>query len=103
MNAALTQASVALQDRFNETYDFDVGGMTCASCVGRVGRALKRVPGVRDASVNLATERASVTLQDRVEKDALVRAIVDAGYTASEHVDAAPAKEAMPPRIAMVT
>ena len=96
MNAALTQASVALQDRFDETYDFDVGGMTCASCVGRVERALKRVPGVRDASVNLATERASVTLQDRVEKDALVRAIADAGYTANEHVDAAPAREASP-------
>jgi Cu+-exporting ATPase len=93
MNASLTQASVALQERFNETYDFDVGGMTCASCVGRVERALKRVPGVRDASVNLATERASVTLQDRVDKDVLIRAIADAGYTASEHAEVAPATD----------
>jgi Cu+-exporting ATPase len=93
MNASLTQASIALQERFHETYDFDVGGMTCASCVGRVERALKRVPGVRDASVNLATERASVTLQDRVDKDVLIRAIADAGYTASEHAEVAPATD----------
>src|SRR5437667_73620 len=37
-----------------------VEGMTCASCVGRVERALKAVPGVTEAIVNLATERASV-------------------------------------------
>ncbi|UUZ46831.1 heavy-metal-associated domain-containing protein [Massilia sp. B-10] len=38
----------------------DVGGMTCASCAGRVEKALRAVPGVSDASVNLATERATV-------------------------------------------
>ena len=43
-----------------ETYDFGVGGMTCASCVAHVEKALKSVPGVIEASVNLATERASV-------------------------------------------
>ena len=37
-----------------------IDGMTCASCVGRVERALRGVPGVIDASVNLATERARV-------------------------------------------
>ena len=37
-----------------------IGGMTCAACVGRVERALKRTPGVAEAAVNLATERASV-------------------------------------------
>ena len=37
-----------------------VGGMTCASCVAHVEKALKAVPGVLEASVNLATERASV-------------------------------------------
>ena len=35
--------------------DIGIGGMTCASCVGRVEKALKRVPGVQDANVNLAT------------------------------------------------
>src|SRR3954452_32340 len=43
-----------------EEIDLGVGGMTCASCVGRVERALKRVPGVVSAEVNLATERARV-------------------------------------------
>ena len=41
--------------------EFPVTGMTCASCVNRVEKALKKVPGVLDASVNLATEQASVT------------------------------------------
>ena len=40
---------------------FDIGGMTCASCVGRVEKALKRVDGVVAASVNLANETAVVT------------------------------------------
>ncbi|WP_176118532.1 heavy-metal-associated domain-containing protein, partial [Burkholderia stagnalis] len=40
--------------------ELDIGGMTCASCVGRVEKALANVPGVAHASVNLATERASV-------------------------------------------
>ena len=41
---------------------FRVEGMTCANCVGRVERALKRVPGVRDVAVNLATAKASVVI-----------------------------------------
>ena len=43
------------------TLDLGVGGMTCASCVSRVERALKKVPGVTDATVNLATESARVS------------------------------------------
>ena len=41
--------------------DLGVGGMTCASCVARVERAVRKVPGVQDASVNLATESVRVT------------------------------------------
>ena len=41
--------------------DLGVGGMICASCVARVERALKKVPGVQQAAVNLATESARVT------------------------------------------
>src|SRR3712207_4196182 len=60
---------------------FGVAGMTCASCVGRVERALKKVPGVLDASVNLATERATVEyLAGEVEARDLERAVGGAGY-----------------------
>ncbi|CAH2604306.1 Copper-exporting P-type ATPase [Rhodovastum atsumiense] len=57
------------------TLDISVTGMTCASCAGRVERALRRVPGVTEATVNLATERARITgtpdpraVTDAVEK-----------------------------------
>ncbi|MFC6048312.1 copper ion binding protein, partial [Methylobacterium hispanicum] len=43
-----------------QAVELSIEGMTCASCVGRVERALKAVPGVAEATVNLATERASV-------------------------------------------
>ena len=56
-----------------------VEGMTCASCVGRVERALKKVPGVSDAAVNLATERADVTV-DGADRASLIAAIEKAGY-----------------------
>ncbi|MBA3911210.1 MAG: copper-translocating P-type ATPase [Rhodobacter sp.] len=57
----------------------DIEGMTCASCVGRVERALQAVPGVRTAAVNLATERAEVR-GPALDRSALVKAIEDAGY-----------------------
>ena len=69
------------------TLDVGVGGMTCASCVGRVERALKKLPGVESAAVNLATESARVTwkpeekTQPATHMAALVsRAVRDAGY-----------------------
>ncbi|WP_193075113.1 heavy metal translocating P-type ATPase [Pseudomonas sp. FME51] len=55
-------------------------GMTCGSCVARVERALKAVPGVSEAKVNLATER--VTVHGTAAADALVTAIKNAGYSA---------------------
>ncbi|HEY5878363.1 MAG TPA: heavy metal translocating P-type ATPase [Nakamurella sp.] len=62
----------------------DVGGMTCASCVGRVERALHKIDGVNDAQVNLATEVATVSFDPtRVDTDDLVRAVTRAGYTAT--------------------
>jgi Au+-exporting ATPase len=57
-----------------------VVGMTCASCVGRVEKALTRVEGVTAAHVNLATERADIALHGPVDRRALVAAIEDAGY-----------------------
>eukprot|EP00435_Cladocopium_sp_Y103_P035992 s493_g9.t1 len=72
------------------TLHFEVLGMTCASCVGTVERALKSVPGVADAQVNLLAESATVRLTEAVpEKDldsmaeALQAAVEAAGYQAS--------------------
>ncbi|MFH0132910.1 heavy metal translocating P-type ATPase [Variovorax sp. VaC1] len=63
------------------TLDLSVGGMTCASCVMRVERALKNVPGVQDVSVNLATESARVVTTDSGDMDVrLRRAVRAAGY-----------------------
>ena len=59
-----------------------VQGMTCASCVLRVEKSLKAVPGVQDASVNLATEQATVQAAPGVAADALVAAVKKAGYDA---------------------
>jgi heavy metal translocating P-type ATPase len=57
---------------------FGITGMTCAACAGRVERALKTVPGVTSASVNLATERAEVA--GEVPMTALIGAVEKAGY-----------------------
>jgi Cu+-exporting ATPase len=61
--------------------------MTCASCVGRVERAIRAVPGVAEASVNLATERAEVRFREAAEPLAVVEAIRGAGYTTAEESD----------------
>lgn len=66
--------------------DLSIGGMTCASCSGRVERALRKVPGVQQATVNLATESARVQVAlpaggDLAAMDALLRRTVrNAGY-----------------------
>src|SRR5882672_12602318 len=63
--------------------DLVVTGMTCASCVASVEDALRGVAGVREADVNLATERARVEMDpSRADDAALVRAIERAGYGA---------------------
>ncbi|HKT65375.1 MAG TPA: heavy metal translocating P-type ATPase [Burkholderia sp.] len=63
--------------------EFDIGGMTCASCAGRVEKALAAVPGVARATVNLATERASVHGAGALDAATLIAAITAAGYRAS--------------------
>ncbi|WP_036166238.1 heavy metal translocating P-type ATPase [Massilia sp. 9096] len=61
--------------------EFDIEGMTCASCVARVEKALNSVPGVENATVNLATERASVA-GAAVAPESVLAAIGRAGYAA---------------------
>ena len=79
--------------------DIGIGGMTCASCVARVERAIAKLPGVEAVSVNLATESARVTwTHEAQQEDAqtqqarLRRAVRDAGYEplAAEHLEEAP-------------
>jgi len=66
-----------------QAVELSISDMTCASCVARVERALKAVPGVVDAQVNLATERAAVTVpRGAVDAAALVAAVARAGYGA---------------------
>ena len=62
------------------TIDIGIGGMTCASCVMRVEKALKKVPGVDSATVNLATESARIEVHDPDMEARLRRAVRDAGY-----------------------
>ena len=63
------------------TDDISISGMTCASCVMRVEKALKKLPGVQQATVNLATESARVTFDPALASAGrLRRAIRDAGY-----------------------
>ena len=80
--------------------DIGIGGMTCASCVARVERAIAKVPGVAGVSVNLATESARVTWAPDSSEDAeqtqsarLRRAVREAGYEplSAEHLEHVPA------------
>ncbi len=63
-----------------QTIELPIRGMTCASCVVRVERALRRVEGVRSASVNLATEQATVEVEPGVDLARLKLAVEEAGY-----------------------
>jgi Cu+-exporting ATPase len=65
------------------TTELDIGGMTCASCAMRVEKALAKVPGVTRASVNLATEKASVDSDAAVDPETLAGAVRKAGYEAT--------------------
>jgi Cu+-exporting ATPase len=76
-------------------FTLDIDGMTCASCVGRVEKALTKIPGVEAASVNLATEQARVRLNaSSLSKiDDVIAAVKKTGYDAhlsSPHQSAQP-------------
>ncbi|MEG0243049.1 MAG: heavy metal translocating P-type ATPase, partial [Pseudomonas sp.] len=65
------------------TVELQIGGMTCASCVGRVERALGKLPGVEQVSVNLASERAHLEVLAALDDSLLIDAVQKAGYSAS--------------------
>ncbi|MDF1587347.1 heavy metal translocating P-type ATPase [Marinimicrococcus flavescens] len=77
--------TVLAEPEAGERLELPVSGMTCASCAGRVEKALQAVPGVRDAKVNLALERAVVrTTAAGADPAALARAVHEAGYGVPE-------------------
>jgi Cu+-exporting ATPase len=68
--------------------DLEIGGMHCGSCVARVESALRSVPGVREANVSLASQRARVVASGpAVDVSALQTAVAAAGYTAAPAAD----------------
>jgi Cu+-exporting ATPase len=79
LQAAVEKAGYSVAQR---EIDLNIAGMTCASCVGRVEKALLKVPGVLAASVNLATESARVKVTGEADAATLVAAIDKAGYAA---------------------
>jgi Cu+-exporting ATPase len=79
--------------------DLSICGMTCASCVGRVERALARLPFVLSASVNFAAETARVEVIGAGHEDALLAAVEAAGYTAELRGDAAAAASGRAPAV----
>src|SRR4051794_13051129 len=64
------------------TAELKIGGMTCASCSARIEKRLNKIDGVQ-ASVNYATEQASVVISDAVSIDEIVAAVQAVGYTAA--------------------
>ncbi|MDH1236786.1 heavy metal translocating P-type ATPase [Stutzerimonas stutzeri] len=77
-----------------QSLELAIDGMTCASCVGRVERALLKVPGVRSAAVNLASERAHVEVLGPPDPAALIQAVEAAGYHATASSEGRPAADA---------
>ncbi|HDR9698921.1 TPA: copper ion binding protein, partial [Burkholderia aenigmatica] len=89
----ITDAGVASFDSSSPaapaSIELDIDGMTCASCVSRVEKALAKVPGVTRASVNLATERATIDATPDVTAARLAEAVTQAGYGATPVTTAA--------------
>jgi Cu+-exporting ATPase len=81
------------------TLSFPVEGMSCAACVVRVERALRSVAGVQEAAVNLATERATVSIRDgEATIEALAEAVADQGYRLILASQSAPSEARGPDR-----
>lgn len=93
----MSETSLHLQPpQDGASFQLAVRGMTCAACVNRVERALRKVPGVAQAQVNFATETAAISLDAQAcefDPAALVSAVQDAGYEAHLQSQDAPLEE----------
>ncbi|ENU80923.1 copper-translocating P-type ATPase [Acinetobacter sp. ANC 3789] len=78
---AVERAGYEVRTQPEQLFELNIQGMTCASCVGRVEKVLKKVEGVSDATVNLATEKAVVHAH-LADANALIAAVQKAGYEA---------------------
>jgi P-type Cu+ transporter len=85
LRGAIEKAGYSVAEQETE---LDIEGMTCASCVGRVEKALRKVDGVTEATVNLATEKAHVRYAAGLPLEALTSAVDKAGYVARPHLPA---------------
>jgi Cu+-exporting ATPase len=85
-------APIELEPEGESRTVLDLEGMTCASCVMRIEKGLKKVPGVKDANVNLATEQAVVTYDPaQTNLEQMVQKVEAVGYKATPQV--APAQK----------
>ena len=98
INGAVDAVEKAGYGVARETRQFTIGGMTCASCAGRVEQALRKLPGVVEATVNLATEQARVELVSGSASAAqIIEAIQKSGYDASLKTGSGPLPSLRPP------
>jgi Cu+-exporting ATPase len=84
MNAMSHEAAAGSAPARGSALQLAIEGMTCASCVQRIEKAIAKVPGVAKASVNLATGRAEVSVSDRLALPAVLKAVTDVGYGVRE-------------------
>lgn len=66
-----------------ENEKYDVSGMTCASCASHVDKAVRKVEGVKEVSVNLLTNSMLVSYEEKANPEKIMKAVSDAGYQAS--------------------
>lgn len=80
------------------TQKFSVTGMTCSSCSAHVEKAVRKLPGVEQVNVNLLSNSMTVDYtEDQVNSQAIIEAVIEAGYGASQYVKAAEKRQATQP------
>jgi Cu+-exporting ATPase len=83
-SSVVADPSASPQPTSQQRITLGVNGMTCASCAGRIGRAINKIPGVTGTSVNLATDTVAVEAGPQVDAKAVQLAIEKAGYEVAQ-------------------